>query len=72
MKTYTKYKLTDAQLIRLSQMANGRPHKSGNALYALEAKGLVREREFSGGYGHSHSITAEGLQAFQQARGEGW
>ena len=44
-KTYTQHKLTNAQLVRLSPIVKGRPHKHGVALEALIRKGLVIENE---------------------------
>ncbi len=80
MKTYTQHKLTDAQLIRLSQMVNGRPHKYGMALVALVNKKLVDETiNFDlNAYGFkrhtstTYSINDEGREAFRAARAGGW
>jgi hypothetical protein len=79
MTTYTDHNLTDAQLARLSQIANNRPHLSGVALIALEKKGLVYEKTGPGvgvfgrmPYQHTHAITDAGVYALGLARKGGW
>lgn len=78
MKTYTRFKLTDAQCKRLSQMYHGRPHLHGVALDALVRKGLaepIPDHEFDGHtYGKvpDHRLTADGRLAYEWARAEGW
>jgi hypothetical protein len=70
---YTEHNLTDAQLIRLSQIVNSRPHNYGNALAALERKGLVIEKCGAGfKYQHSHAATPAGILALRNARLAGW
>jgi len=76
MATYTEHKLTDAQLIRLSQIVNDRPNGFGVALQALERKGLVvRKTDYAPRkYGKScfYEPTAAGTKALFIARLEGW
>lgn len=43
-KTWTKYKLTEAQLRRLAQLESGHPHLHGTSMAALERKGLAEEK----------------------------
>ena len=73
---YTKYKLTEPMLKRLSELNNGHKHHAGNSLTALERRGLVKERpetdHLRSWYGRTHEITEEGVEALAQARREGW
>ena len=70
---FTQHNLTNAQLRRLSQIANNRAHNYGNALAALERKGLVEEKCGPGiTYQRSHAVTSLGKSALEQARREGW
>lgn len=71
-RTYTTHKLSDRQLVILSQLSGGRRHYCGNALIALERKGLARETIPGGRYGWTHCATLEGKQALAHARMEGW
>lgn len=88
MRTYTAHKLTDAQLRRLSRIANnGKGAKGGVAADALVRKGLVRElfetHVYPRAFGPSdvpyerqvfvgREATDEGRAALAQARHEGW
>lgn len=69
--TYTKRKLTDPMLQRLSAIVKGRKHKHGNSLYALEARGLIQHDLFAPP-GFKFSATPEGRRALADARREGW
>ena len=73
---FTKHKLTDPQLVRLSQIVNQRPNLFGGSLAALVRKGLVVEKESTTGlrYGKDcfYNATDAGIAAFTQARSEGW
>ena len=75
-KTYTRHKLTDAQLVRLSQIVNQHPNRFGNALYALVAKNLVYEKPDAHLMRYSkdcfYEPTGAGVLALDKARGEGW
>lgn len=70
-KTWTKYKLTGPQLKRLSQICNDHDHLHGNALEALERKGLVR-RVPDWTYPKTHAANMLGRAALEAARKEGW
>jgi len=73
VRTYTKHKLTDAQLRRLSTIINkAKGARCGVAGLALERKGLVvgmADREISS---DEVFATDEGRAALEQARKEGW
>lgn len=77
-KTYTQHKLTDAQLVRLSQVVNNRCTHTGMPMCALERKGLVvwNAQPFpkvrKSGIHYCVSATQEGIEALAQARREGW
>jgi hypothetical protein len=64
---WTQHKLNDGQLIRLSQLANGRPNNAGMAMVALVNKGLAINK----GRGRAE-VTEAGREALAQARKEGW
>jgi hypothetical protein len=66
--TYTQYKLTDAQLRRLSALVNETrgAATAGMAGKALLAKGLAEGKYWP------ECATAAGRAALQQARREGW
>ena len=74
--TYTRHKLTDAQLTRLSCIVKGRPHKSGTALLALYRRGLVVPSETNvwdePNMNAPWNATALGEYALTSARHEGW
>jgi hypothetical protein len=57
MRTYTSYKLTEAQCKKLAKMANGKDC-GGVACQALERNG--------------YTITIDGRNALAMARNEGW
>jgi hypothetical protein len=67
MRTYTSYKLTEAQCKKLAKMANGKDC-GGVACQALERKGLAYSTPDSYGY----TITIDGRNALAMARNEGW
>ena len=69
--TYTKHKLTDAQLCRLSAIVNATKGaaKHGTAGDALKRKGLVIE---TGNHYDAVEATDAGRDAMAQARREGW
>lgn len=75
-KTYTGYKLTDQQLIRLSQVVHGRPNKFGVSIHALERKGLIEKKpnfnELRCGKDCFYFATDDGKDALTMARAEGW
>ncbi len=66
-KTYTEYKLTEAQLKRLSQVVNHREPNYGTAMQALIRKNLVYENEQG-----KIQANGNGVMALDQARKEGW
>jgi hypothetical protein len=68
MRTYTKHRLTDAQLRRLSALANDTKGAAtaGPAGLALMRKGLAHGDRWPTG------ATEEGCDALVQARREGW
>jgi hypothetical protein len=77
MATYTKHKLTDAQLRRLSVLVNGgKGATAGTAGQALLRKGLaVGSRPDPVEYGFPGwpvAATPAGVEALAQARREGW
>lgn len=72
MTTFTKHRLTDPMLKRLSQMANERPHHAGTSMDALVARGLAEHVGENSVYQHSHRITEEGRAALDEARRQGW
>lgn len=63
---YTEHKLTDQQLVRLSQIVNKRQRLYGMSLVALERKGLVESRE------NKFFATDSGVKALEIARNQGW
>lgn len=73
-RKFTDYQLTDAMLQRLSAIVHERPHNYGTSLIALEERLLVEEITDLGAapIGVTHSATAEGRKALDQARREGW
>jgi hypothetical protein len=72
--TYTKHKLTDPQLKRLSQLVNCAPaHGHGVALDALVRKGLAcRSVNPDHKYPKTHNATVDGVAALNEARRAGW
>jgi len=76
---YTKFKLTDSMLQRLSAIVGGRPHNHGTSLGALEARRLVMvdpsipdRRDVATLYPRGYVATDLGRQALADARREGW
>ena len=73
MKTYTKHKLTDPQLRRLSELVNGGAHHHGVALDALVRKGLAcKSVNPDHKYPKTHNPTVDGVAALNEARRAGW
>jgi len=68
---YTKFKLTDSMLQRLSAIVGGRPHNHGTSLGALEARRLVYPTAATS-YPKGYAATDTGRQALADARREGW
>ncbi|TNC80211.1 MAG: hypothetical protein C9356_14890 [Oleiphilus sp.] len=68
--TYTQHRLTHSQLERLAPIVKGRPHLHGMALVALQRKCLVEA--VPGERPPRYVATEAGVQAFHDARGEGW
>lgn len=69
---FTKHRLSDAALIRLSQIVNERAsHGHGVALDALVRRGLV-ERIPGASYPRTHRATDAGREALAEARAAGW
>jgi hypothetical protein len=72
---YTKHKISDAALQRLSAIVAGRRHGHGPALNALIRRGLVRAPDGAGDvwrFGGQFLPTDAGIDALAQARREGW
>ena len=67
VRKWTQHGLTNEGLKRLSAICNGRPHKSGTSLAALESRGLVE-----GSHRDGWKATDAGYKALDEARREGW
>jgi hypothetical protein len=73
VRAYTRYKLSHAQLKRLSQLVNEQAHGHGVALDALVRKGLAcRSANPDHKYPKTHNATVDGVSALREARREGW
>lgn len=73
---YTGFKLTDPQLVRLSQVVNERPNNFGPSIHALERKGLIKRKqnfyELRCSKDCFYHATEAGKEALKMARQEGW
>ena len=72
MKTWTRCKLTESEVHKLSVMDGGRRYRGGPDLKELERLGLIECPRKGSLYGRQYVITAAGRAVMQEAREEGW